>query len=84
MKIEPNLFLSLDVVPGKRRSQNSSWRKNVNEERVVIGGWDITRIRSAEIPQLHRQLGVIFKTTNSFPSSPRKRDIHLEVAGINT
>ena len=29
--------------------------------RIIIGGWDITRIKSREIPELRRQIGVVFQ-----------------------
>lgn len=32
-----------------------------SEGQVVVGGWDITRIRSREVPYLRRQIGVVFQ-----------------------
>ena len=32
-----------------------------NQGKIVVGGWDITDIRSAEIPVLRRQIGVVFQ-----------------------
>ncbi len=29
--------------------------------RIVIGGWDITRIKPRDVPYLRRQLGVVFQ-----------------------
>ena len=29
--------------------------------RVIIGGWDVTCIRAAEVPTLRRQIGVVFQ-----------------------
>jgi cell division transport system ATP-binding protein len=29
--------------------------------RVIVGGWDITDIRSSEVPTLRRQIGVVFQ-----------------------
>lgn len=29
--------------------------------RIIIGGWDITNIKSREIPELRRQIGVVFQ-----------------------
>src|SRR3990167_9967934 len=31
------------------------------EGRIIVGGWDITGIRSNEIPILRRQIGVVFQ-----------------------
>ncbi|MBU1165018.1 cell division ATP-binding protein FtsE [Patescibacteria group bacterium] len=35
--------------------------------RVIIGGWDITDIRSSEIPTLRRQIGVVFQDFKLLP-----------------
>jgi len=53
------------------------------EGRVIIGGWDITRIRSYEIPQLRRQLGVIFQDYKLLLKKTVYENISfaLEVAG---
>lgn len=35
--------------------------ERASEGQVVVGGWDITKIRSREVPYLRRQIGVVFQ-----------------------
>jgi len=35
--------------------------------RIIIGGWDITKIESYEIPYLRRQIGVVFQDFKLLP-----------------
>lgn len=46
------------------------------EGSIIVGDWDITRIRSSEIPILRRQIGVVFQ---DFKLLPRKT-VHENVA----
>lgn len=62
--IEPGEFVS---IVGQSGSGKSTLIKIIIAEekadkgQVVVGGWDITRIKEREIPTLRRQLGVIFQ-----------------------
>ncbi|MFH1078175.1 MAG: ATP-binding cassette domain-containing protein, partial [Patescibacteria group bacterium] len=66
--------ISLDIGPGEFVSvvgqsgagKTTLARLLIAEEqptrgRIEIGGWDITRIRSRRIPELRRQVGVVFQ-----------------------
>ncbi|MFH1744933.1 MAG: cell division ATP-binding protein FtsE [bacterium] len=35
--------------------------ERITEGKIVVGGWDITRIGLSEVPELRRQIGVIFQ-----------------------
>lgn len=54
--------------------------------RIEIGGWDITRIRAREIPELRRQIGVIFQDYKLLPKKTVYENVAfaLEVAGVKS
>ncbi|KKR86899.1 MAG: Cell division ATP-binding protein FtsE [Candidatus Uhrbacteria bacterium GW2011_GWF2_41_16] len=64
LHIKPGEFVS---VVGQSGTGKSTFAKLLYaEERptdgnVIIGGWDISRIRDAEVPLLRRQIGVVFQ-----------------------
>lgn len=64
LKIEPKEFVS---IVGQSGSGKTTLAKLIIAEerptsgRIVIGGWDITRIPSRDVPLLRRQIGVIFQ-----------------------
>ncbi|MBI4434507.1 cell division ATP-binding protein FtsE [Candidatus Uhrbacteria bacterium] len=62
--IEPGEFVS--IVGQSGTGKTTLVRLLIAEERpsdgnIVIGGWDISRIRGAEIPTLRRQIGIVFQ-----------------------
>jgi len=64
LRIEPGEFVS--VVGQSGAGKTTLARLMIAEERpthgrIIIGGWDITRIPSRDIPQLRRQIGVVFQ-----------------------
>lgn len=50
---------------------------------ISVGGWDITRINSSDIPYLRRQIGVVFQDFKLLPKRTVYENISfaLEVAG---
>lgn len=57
--------------------------ERVDEGRVVVGDWDITKIPRHDVPFLRRQIGVIFQDFKLLPKKTLKENISfaLEVCG---
>jgi len=57
--------------------------ERADEGRVIIGDWDITRIRRREVPYLRRQIGVIFQDFKLLPKKTLEENVSfaLEVSG---
>ncbi len=51
--------------------------------KIIVGGWDITEIKSSEIPILRRQMGVVFQDFKLLPKKTVFENISfaLEVCG---
>ena len=57
--------------------------ERVDEGKVIVGDWDITRINRHDVPFLRRQIGVIFQDFKLLPKKTLKENISfaLEVCG---
>jgi cell division transport system ATP-binding protein len=57
--------------------------ERVDEGQIIVGDWDITKIRRHDIPFLRRQIGVIFQDFKLLPKKTLKENIAfaLEVCG---
>ncbi|MDO8617843.1 MAG: cell division ATP-binding protein FtsE [Candidatus Uhrbacteria bacterium] len=86
LKIEAGEFVS--IVGQSGAGKTTLAKIMIAEEppthgRVLVGGWDITRIRSHEIPELRRQIGVIFQDYKLLQKKTVYENVTfaLEVAG---
>jgi len=88
LHIKPGEFVS--IVGQSGTGKTTLVKLLIAEERptsgqIIIGGWDISRIRSGEVPMLRRQIGVVFQ---DFKLLPRKTVFEnvafaLEVCGAS-
>lgn len=87
--IKPGEFVS---VVGQSGSGKSTLIKLVIAEekaskgKIIIGGWDITKIKPQEIPTLRRQLGVIFQDFKLLPKKTLFENIAfaMQACGFST
>lgn len=89
LHIKPGEFVS--VVGQSGTGKTTLARLIIAEERptsgrIVIGGWDITRVRYEDIPILRRQIGVVFQDFKLLPQRTLRENVAfaLEVAGATT
>ncbi|HVM90889.1 MAG TPA: cell division ATP-binding protein FtsE [Verrucomicrobiae bacterium] len=86
LRIEPGEFVS---IVGQSGAGKTTLAKILMAEeqpsagRIEIGGWDITNIRAREIPELRRQIGVIFQDYKLLPKKTVAENVAfaLEVSG---
>lgn len=86
LHIQPGEFVS---IVGQSGSGKTTLAKLIIAEelsdrgRIVIGGWDITRIPHGDVPTLRRQIGVVFQDFKLLPRKTLFENVAfaLEVAG---
>ncbi|MGB0757061.1 MAG: cell division ATP-binding protein FtsE [Patescibacteria group bacterium] len=88
LKVEPGEFVS--IVGQSGTGKTTLLRLLIGEERptkgrIIIGGWDITDIRSNELPLLRRQIGVVFQDFKLLPKKTVFENVAfaLEVSGAS-
>jgi len=88
LSIKPGEFVS---IVGQSGAGKTTFAKMlIAEERptrgkVVIGGWDVTRISGRDVPFLRRQIGVVFQDFKLLPQKTVYENVAfaLEVAGVH-
>jgi len=86
--IKPGEFVSLVGQSGSGKTtivKTLIGEEKIDQGRVVIGDWDITRISRREVPYLRRQIGVIFQDFKLLPKKTLRENVAfaLEVCGQN-
>lgn len=86
--IEPGEFVSIVGQSGAGKTTLAKMLmadERPSQGRIVIGGWDITHIRSYEIPALRRQIGVVFQDFKLLPKKTVYENVAfaLEVSGAS-
>jgi len=79
LRIEPKEFISIVGQSGAGKStliKLLTAEERQNEGQIIVGGWDITNIRSREIPILRRQIGVVYQDFKLLP----KKNVFENVA----
>lgn len=86
LTIKPGEFVS--IVGQSGAGKTTLVRLLIGEERadegkVIIGDWDITRLRRREVPYLRRQIGVIFQDFKLLPKKTLEENVAfaLQVCG---
>jgi len=88
LHIKPGEFVS--VVGQSGSGKTTVVRTLIGEEKIdsgkiVVGGWDITRLGQREIPVLRRQIGVIFQDFKLLPKKSLLENVAfaLQVCGAS-
>jgi len=86
LHIKPGEFVSIVGQSGSGKTTLAKLlfaEEYATKGKIVVGDWDISRIRQSEVPDLRRQIGIVFQ---DFKLLPRKTVLEnvkfaLEVAG---
>jgi cell division transport system ATP-binding protein len=86
LHIEPGEFVS--IVGQSGMGKTTLLRMLIAEERptrgkIVIGGWDISKIKGSAVPYLRRQIGVVYQDIKLLPKKTAHENVAfaLEVSG---
>lgn len=89
LRIQPKEFISIVGQSGAGKStliKLLNAQEQPDEGRIIVGGWDISRIKQHEIPLLRRQIGVVYQDFKLLPKKTAYENVAfaLEVCGISS
>ncbi|MFA6525740.1 MAG: cell division ATP-binding protein FtsE [Patescibacteria group bacterium] len=89
LHIKPGEFVSIVGQSGTGKTTLAKLiiaEEKAEKGKIIIGGWDITKIKNHEIPVLRRQIGVVFQDFKLLPKKTVFENIAfaLEVSGAPT
>lgn len=87
LHIKPGEFVFLVGTSGSGKTtlvKTLIGEEKIDSGKIVIGGWDITRIGQREIPVLRRQIGVIFQDFKLLPKKTLYENVSfaMQVCGV--
>jgi cell division transport system ATP-binding protein len=88
LHIRPGEFVSIVGQSGTGKSTLAKLlyaEERPTKGQIVIGGWDISHIKSGEIPLLRKQIGVVFQDFKLLPKKTAYENVAfaLEVSGAS-
>jgi len=84
--IKPGEFVSIIGQSGAGKSTIIKLliaEERVTKGKVIVGGWDITKIKSASIPTLRRQIGVVFQDFKLLENKTVQENISFALEVVN-
>ena len=86
LEVKPGEFVSIVGQSGAGKTtivRLLIGEERVDEGKVIIGDWDITKITRREVPYLRRQIGVIFQDFKLLPKKTLEENVSfaLQVSG---
>ena len=87
LHIRPGEFVSIVGRSGSGKTTLAKLliaEERPTEGKVMVGNWDITKIRRGEIPTLRRQIGIVFQDFKLLPKKKVFENVAfaLEVSGM--
>ncbi|MCD6442232.1 cell division ATP-binding protein FtsE [bacterium] len=84
--IKPGEFVSIVGQSGAGKSTIVKLliaEERVSKGKIIVGGWDITRIKSSEVPTLRRQIGVVFQDFKLLENKTVQENISFALEVVN-